>query len=115
MQPFIIALHVVLCLFMILIILLQPAKGDMGAAFGGGGSGAMFGPRGPTSILQRATTVVAVMFMGTSITLALYSNPKILDDSTLGVENEEIQRMLQEQKEREEAGNAPVAPEAPEN
>lgn len=72
MQLFLVALHVVLCLFLILIILLQPGKGgDVGAAFGGGGGGGMFGPRGPASLLTRATTFVAVTFMVTSILLAL--------------------------------------------
>ncbi|HHO53498.1 MAG TPA: preprotein translocase subunit SecG [Deltaproteobacteria bacterium] len=73
---FVVALHVVLCLFLILIIILQPGKGgDVGAAFGGGGGGStVFGPRGPTGLLQRATTVVAVLFMATSVTLALYSD-----------------------------------------
>lgn len=107
MHLFVIALHVVLCLFMILIILLQPAKGDMGAAFGGGGggSGAVFGPRGPANMLQRATTVVAVMFMGTSITLALYSDPKILTDSNADTEMKAIQDEISNRKAKEEAEN----------
>lgn len=46
-----------------------------------GGSTSMFGPRGPASLLQGATTLVAVLFMGTSITLAAYSNPKTIADS----------------------------------
>ncbi|MEM6925529.1 MAG: preprotein translocase subunit SecG [Myxococcota bacterium] len=74
---FVVALHVMLCLFLILIIILQPGKGgDVGAAFGGGGGGSstVFGPRGPTGLLQQATTVVAVLFMATSVTLALYSD-----------------------------------------
>ena len=60
---------------MVLIILLQPGKGgDVGAAFGGGGGGSMFGPRGPASLLSKATTGAAVLFMVTSMTLAWYSN-----------------------------------------
>lgn len=116
MHLFVIALHVVLCLFMILIILLQPAKGDMGAAFGGGGGGSagVFGPRGPANMLQRATTVVAVMFMGTSITLALYSDPKILDDSNANTEMEMIQQEIADRKAKEDAKNgADDAPQDP--
>jgi len=91
MYLFVVALHVVLCLFMILIILLQPAKGEVGLAFGGGGgSSSVFGPRGPASILQRATTVVAVMFMGTSITLALYSNQAMMASGDVDSELDEI-------------------------
>ena len=83
---FVVALHVMLCLFLILIIILQPGKGgDVGAAFGGGSSGsAVFGPRGPTGLLQRATTVVAVLFMATSVTLALYSDEGTQAGSNVG-------------------------------
>ncbi len=72
------SLHIVLCAILILVILLQPGKGsDIGAAFGGGGgSSTVFGPRGPGSLLTRATTVVAVLFMVTSITLAIYSDQR---------------------------------------
>jgi preprotein translocase subunit SecG len=81
-------LHVVLCIILILIILLQPSKGsDVGAAFGGGSSSSMFGPRGAGSMLSRATTVVAILFMFTSITRALRSTPEKLsgDDLENGV------------------------------
>lgn len=74
MEMFLIVLHVILCILLVLIILLQPGKGgDVGAAFGGGGGGGggMFGPRGPATLLSRATTGVAVTFMVTSILLAL--------------------------------------------
>ncbi len=113
MYLFVVALHVVLCLFMILIILLQPAKGEVGLAFGGGGGGGgggVFGPRGPASILQRATTVVAVMFMGTSITLALYSNQSMMATGNVDDEFDEISRENQEGEEAIEAAPAPVAP-----
>ena len=75
MLLFITFLHVVLCFVLILIIILQPGKGsDVSAAFGGGGSSTVFGPRGPTSLLSKATTGVAVLFMTTSIVLALNSD-----------------------------------------
>ncbi len=84
MGLFITILHVTLCLILILIILLQPSKGsDVGAAFGGGSSSSMFGPRGAGSMLSRATTVVAVLFMFTSITLALRSTPEHLSEDAL--------------------------------
>jgi preprotein translocase subunit SecG len=76
--PFFVALHVLLCLFLISVVLLQPGKGgDVGAAFGGGGGSTIFGPRGPTNVLQQATTAVAVLFMVTSFTLAIYSTPAL--------------------------------------
>jgi len=78
MDLFINIFHVVLCILLILVIILQPSKGsDIGAAFGGGGgSSTMFGPRGAGSVLSKATTVIAVLFMVTSIALAMRSVPK---------------------------------------
>lgn len=113
MYLFVVALHVILCVFMVLIILLQPSKGEMGAAFGGGGGGGgVFGPRGPASILQRMTTVVAVMFMATSVTLALYSNQKIQNtDAGLGDEAEELRRVLLEKQGKTPEGDDVTAPE----
>lgn len=84
MSLFITILHLMLCLVLILVILLQPGKGgDVSAAFGAGGSGGsqVFGPRGPANLLSRATTVVAVLFMVTSITLAVQSNTRAGNDA----------------------------------
>lgn len=100
---FVVALHVMLCVFLILIIILQPGKGgDVGAAFGGGGGGStVFGPRGPTGLLQRATTVVAVLFMATSVTLALYSDEGTRAGGDVGGA---IERYQQEQLKPEISG-----------
>ena len=66
-------LHVMLCVVLILIILLQPGK-DSADIFGGGQSGnRMYGARSQANPLGRATTVIAVLFMFTSITLAYFS------------------------------------------
>ena len=92
MYLFVVALHVVLCLFLITVILLQPGKGaDVGAAFGSGAGSSVFGARGPASLLQRATTVVAILFMATSVTLALYSNQKMLANANVEDELERLQ------------------------
>jgi preprotein translocase subunit SecG len=64
--------HVLICLALILIVLLQKGKGaSMGAAFGGS-SQTVFGSRGATSFLSKATTAVAVIFMLTSLGLSIY-------------------------------------------
>jgi preprotein translocase subunit SecG len=64
-------LHVLVCLLMIMIILLQTGKGaEMGAAFGGGYSQTLFGSAGPVGFLNKLTTVVAIFFMVTSLFLA---------------------------------------------
>lgn len=64
--------HIIVCLFLIIVVLLQSGKaGDISAAFGGQGSQAAFGPRGAATTLSRATTISAVLFMLTSITLSI--------------------------------------------
>jgi len=68
----IIFLHIVACLFLIAVVLLQQGKGqDLASAFGGGGSQTAFGPRGSATVLSRATTILAGVFMVTSLTLSL--------------------------------------------
>jgi preprotein translocase subunit SecG len=70
----VVAVHILVCFFIIVVVLLQSGKsGDISAAFGGQGSQTAFGPRGAASALSRATTWSAVAFMVTSITLAIYS------------------------------------------
>jgi preprotein translocase subunit SecG len=65
-------IHVIVCLFLIVVVLLQSGKaGDISAAFGGQGSQAAFGPRGAATALSKATTISAVLFMLTSITLSV--------------------------------------------
>lgn len=65
-------IHVIVCLFLIVVVLLQSGKaGDISAAFGGQGSQAAFGPRGAATTLSRATTISAVLFMLTSVTLSI--------------------------------------------
>jgi preprotein translocase subunit SecG len=67
-------IHVMVCLFLIAVVLLQSGKsGDLAAAFGGQGSQTAFGPRGAASVLSRATTWSAIIFMLTSITLSIYA------------------------------------------
>jgi preprotein translocase subunit SecG len=65
-------LHIFACLFLIAVVLLQQGKGqDLASAFGGGGTQAAFGPRGSANLLSRATTVLAVVFMITSLSLSV--------------------------------------------
>jgi len=69
--------HVIVCFFLIAVVLLQSGKsGDLAAAFGGQGSQTAFGPRGAASVLSRATTWSAIIFMVTSITLSIFAARK---------------------------------------
>ena len=76
MFAFIIAVHVIVSVFLIFVILLQPGKADGMAAFSGGGAGSqtVFGGRGSVTFLSKVTTVCAVVFMATSLTLAWRSS-----------------------------------------
>ena len=70
MQLLLILLHLLVCVALILIVLLQQGKGaNMGAAFGGS-SQTVFGSTGATSFLQKLTTASAIIFMITSLSLA---------------------------------------------
>lgn len=71
---FIYAIHILVCFFLIVVVLLQSGKsGDIAAAFGGMGSQTAFGPRGAATALSKATTWSAVIFMVTSITLSIFA------------------------------------------
>ncbi|NTU41988.1 MAG: preprotein translocase subunit SecG [Nitrospirales bacterium] len=71
MATFIMIIHILVCIFLILIVLLQSGKGaEMGATFGGS-SQTLFGSRGASTFLNKLTTVAAVVFMLTSLTLAM--------------------------------------------
>lgn len=64
--------HVIVCFFLIVVVLLQSGKAaDLAGAFGGMGSQTAFGPRGSATVLSKATTTAAVLFMVTSISLAI--------------------------------------------
>jgi preprotein translocase subunit SecG len=78
-------LHVLVCLFLIIVVLLQSGQsGDIAAAFGGMGSQTAFGPRGAATVLTKATTWCAVIFMLTSITLSVTASRRSGPASVLG-------------------------------
>ena len=80
MTIFLIVLHVLACLFLIVIVLLQRGKGaEMGAMFGGGAGATVFGSRGAGNFLTRMTTAAAVIFMLTSLTLAYVAQDRTGD------------------------------------
>jgi len=65
-------IHVIVCFFLVIVVLLQSGKAaDLAGAFGGMGSQTAFGPRGSATVLSRATTVAAALFMVTSLSLAI--------------------------------------------
>lgn len=75
MTAFLVVLHVLVCLFLVLFVLLQPgARGGVGAAFGGAGGQTVFGGRGANTFLAKLTAGAAVIFMLTSITLSFFGS-----------------------------------------
>ena len=80
MSTLLIIVHVIVCVALIMIVLLQTGKGaDMGAAFGGGGSQTLFGSTGASTFLSKATTGAAIIFMLTSLALAYMSSHRTAD------------------------------------
>ena len=66
--------HVLTCIFLILVVLLQQGKGADLSVFGGGGTMTAFGARGAATFLSKATTSAAVLFMVTSLALSILSS-----------------------------------------
>jgi preprotein translocase subunit SecG len=74
MTVLLVVLYVLVCIFLVLVVLLQQGKGaDLAGAFGGGGSQTSFGPRSASNIMHRMTTVSFVLFVVLSLALAILS------------------------------------------
>jgi preprotein translocase subunit SecG len=85
--------HVVVCIFLIIVVLLQSGKAaDLAGAFGGMGSQTAFGPRGSATLLSKATTASAIVFMITSLSLSILATrgasgvKTVLDSSSGGAQ-----------------------------
>src|SRR5690242_20647495 len=74
MYTFLSVIFVLVCLFLILVVLLQPGRGGVGGAFGGGSSQTMFGGSGAGNFLTHLTSISAALFMILSATLAYMSS-----------------------------------------
>lgn len=118
-------IHIIVSLFLVVIVLLQHGKGaDIGATFGGS-SQTVFGTEGPLPLLNKVTTVAAVIFMLTSISLAWYSAQVSKGSVMRGVTPQApppIQQPVQQQPQpltapqsgKKDVGRQPAAPAAPE-
>jgi len=88
MYGVLLAVHITVSILLIVSVLLQSGKGaDIGAVFGGAGSQALFGSAGPADFLNKATRVLVVVFMVTSLTLGYFAFEKptqsIMDTKTV--------------------------------
>jgi preprotein translocase subunit SecG len=72
MYIIVLIVHIIVCFFLMIVVLLQSGKAaDLAGAFGGMGSQTAFGPRGSATLLSKATTVSAIVFMLTSLSLSI--------------------------------------------
>ena len=84
MVMLLVILHVIVCLFLVGVVLIQQGKSaDLAGAFGGQGSQTAFGPRGAANLLTRMTTWSAVIFMLTSIALTILLSHSTTNRSVL--------------------------------
>jgi preprotein translocase subunit SecG len=102
MDAIITALHVIVCIFLVVVVLLQRGKGaQVGAVFGGGGGATMFGSRGAGNFLTKLTTGAAIVYMLTSLSLSYLgitgSDERLFDDpSALEAEAVEPESLFEE-------------------
>jgi preprotein translocase subunit SecG len=116
METLIVVVHVIAALAIIGLVLLQQGKGaDAGAAFGSGASQTVFGSSGSGNFLTRSTTIAAVIFFVTSLTLAIYAKQYSLGgglDTGGSLVSPEILREL-EQSDIPSLDSAPVSSDIP--
>lgn len=94
MKTLLLALHIILCFVMIAVVLLHRGKGaELGAAFGGGSSQTLFGPRGAVTFLNKVATVVAVLFMLSSFFLTYITTrtKSVITDVNVPVQTQPVQ------------------------
>jgi preprotein translocase subunit SecG len=109
METFILVIHVLAALALVGLVLLQQGKGaDVGAAFGSGASGSLFGASGSANFLSRTTAVLAVVFFVTSLGLTYISSQKKTENK--GVLTEPVQDKSLPAQIPSGAPSAPAAP-----
>ena len=120
MELVILVLHILAALAIIGLVLLQHGKGaDVGAAFGSGASGSVFGATGSANFLSRATAIMAVVFFLTSMGLTYFSTRKSDNEGVMGTRAAPEQSLpgqipgqapVQPAPPAKQAAPAPVAP-----
>lgn len=108
MQTLILVLHILAAIGIVVLVLLQHGKGaDMGAAFGSGSAGSLFGSAGAANFLSRTTAILAAVFFLTSMALTYFSSPS---KSSGVVQQLEIPTVPQGTPAQKPAAPAPSAP-----
>ena len=105
MQTAILTLHVIVCIILVVLVLLQSGREGMGVIFGGGGNSSVFGSAGAGGVLAKLTTFLAVIFICTSLGYNIMtSSTRTSQESVLDVQFEEVPAA---------PATAPAAPAAP--
>ena len=108
MQTLVLVLHILAAIAIVVLVLLQHGKGaDMGAAFGSGSAGSLFGSAGAANFLSRTTAILAAVFFLTSLGLTYFSSPS---KSSGVVQQLEIPAVPQGTPAHKPAAPAPSAP-----
>ena len=110
MQTAVLVLHILAAVAIVVLVLVQHGKGaDMGAAFGSGSAGSLFGSAGASNFLSRATGILAAVFFVTSLGLTYFSGtPSKSGGVTSGIEAPKVD--AKDAKPAAPASAAPVAP-----
>ena len=99
METFVMVIHVLAAVAVIGLVLLQHGKGaDMGAAFGSGASGSLFGVSGSSNFMSRATAFSVAVFFATSLTLAYISSHRADNSSVLKIQGSKNTSQVVESK-----------------
>ena len=111
MYTFIVSVHVIVCVFLVLVVLLQAGRSDMSGLTGGGQTQTNWGAPQQTTLLGKITSGAAVVFMLTSLSLAWLSNESARTGSV--IEDDLIDELEKESKPVESAPAVPVGDAAP--
>ncbi|MDD4702614.1 MAG: preprotein translocase subunit SecG [Desulfovibrio sp.] len=106
MQTLILTLHIVVCVLLIILVLLQSGKEGMGVIFGGGNT-SVFGSGGAGGILAKLTTLMAVIFVITSLSYTYVTSSRPSSESTI------LNVKIEEPAAPKPAAIPPVSPAAP--
>lgn len=102
MENLVLVVHVLASLGVIGLVLLQHGKGaDMGAAFGSGASGSLFGVSGSSNFMSRATAIFVTIFFATSMGLAYLSSHRGEQSSVINLQNNAVTTPAPDQKSNE--------------
>jgi preprotein translocase subunit SecG len=114
MENIVLVIHVLAALGVIALVLLQHGKGaDMGASFGSGASGSLFGVTGSSNFMSRATAICVVVFFATSLTLAYMASHKSTGGSVIKSSVVNVEKTAPVAKPAETTPAAPVADDVP--